>query len=268
MSSTMAVPVLDRDAEVNPGETGVRAGLVVKGLLTAVFLCAVAWGGLRIADPATLPIRQVVVRGDFIHLSPTALKSTAQDVVRGGFFNVNVETIRATLMRDPWVRSVVVKRVWPDALHLYVREQSAVARWSDTGLINEAGTVFSPPVTTFPAGLPVLSGPAGSERLLLNRYRDLEAGLGNTDWRVGLLQLNERRAWSFRLEGGPVVIIGRTNVAERLQRFNDTVVTHFAAQFNDIVSIDLRYTNGFSIRWAGSESTDESAKQGTHGKEN
>ena len=74
--------------------------------------------------------------------------------------------------------------------------------------------------------------------------------------------------WSFRLRNGPNVVIGRTNVAERLQRFTDTVLSRFGNRMGDIGSIDMRYTNGFSIRWAGQNSTDVSAEQGTHGKEN
>jgi len=226
-----------------------------------------AWGGNWLFDPATLPIKQVMIKGDFVHLSPVALRESASDVVRGGFFNVNVETIRNELVRDPWVRNVTVKRVWPDALSLNVREQEAVVLWASEGLLNSDGELFTPHPETFPTGLAVLDGPARSQHALLKRYFMLSGSLKGSGWIVEGLELDERRSLSLRLQDGPTVNFGRTSINDRIQRFISVVVGEFGARLREAASVDMRYTNGFSIRWAQGEINEATVGQRVHGEE-
>src|SRR5690606_35640605 len=138
---------------------------------------ALAAAFVYLSDPRALPIRYVRVKGDFRHLSPALLERTAGEVVRGGFFNVNVETVRATLLAEPWVKGVTVRRTWPDGLALYVREQVPVARWGDAALLNRDAEVFVPARESWPEGLPALTGPEGTEALVLERWRYVQQEL-------------------------------------------------------------------------------------------
>jgi cell division protein FtsQ len=254
----MSVPVLMGEAGRRPApratarpvrdaapERPLPAGLISAALLLALLLL----GALHVMNPATLPIRTVEINGGFVHLSPAALRAVAENVVRGGFFNVNVETVRRAVLREPWVREVTVRRVWPQSLSLMVQEQVAVARWGTDGLLNAEGMLFRPDPSTFPQGLPQLTGPAGTEQLMLERFRFLEQAFAGSGLEVRSLTLSARRAWRLGLATGQEVVLGRTQFVERVRRFVTAARNELAAHIDAVGVADMRYTNGYAVRW-------------------
>ena len=78
----------------------------------------------------------------------------------------------------PWVRSAMLRRVWPDRLEVALEEHVALARWRDTALVNDRGEVFE---AATDARLPVFGGPEGSAAEMVAQYRvfvDLLARVG------------------------------------------------------------------------------------------
>ena len=222
-----------------------HAGAIV---LTMLITSLAGFGIYRLQDPQTLPIRHVRVKGQFQHLSTGALQERADKVVRGGFFNVNVETIQSVLLEEPWIREVSVKRVWPDRITVTIREQTAVARWNGSALLNEDARVFTPEKETFPADIPSFKGPEGAHTQMLEFYRRLRTALPE-EFRIAEVTLSERRAWHVGFLDGPHVYLGRTDIANRLNRFVEYVPGNLENMFNNIRSVDMRYTNGFAVRW-------------------
>lgn len=213
------------------------------------FISLLLWGGIFLSHPDTLPIKQVRVEGDFTRLSPVDLQLLVTDKVRGGFFNLDVDAVRLALLAEPWVSEVTVKRIWPDALRVIVIEQIPVVRWKDSGLLNSSGEYFAPDLATIPGELPLLSGPAGTELNLLNRFNAMQERVQLIGFKVVSMTLNERRAWSFQLNNGIKVVLGRRDFEERLNRFLTLIPTTISGRIKQTESIDMRYTNGFSIRW-------------------
>ena len=222
-----------------------RNGLIFTGLL----LLLLGWGLVHMLDPTTLPIRHVSIKGEFRHLAPAVMEEMVADVVRGGFFNVNVDVIQKTLLAEPWVKSVGVRRVWPDAITVHVEEQVPVVRWGDSGLLNEKAEYFAPTPETFPQGLPVLAGPENSYALLLNNFNRAREILAPIGLDVITMRVSERRAWEIRLSNELSLILGRDNVMKRLERFAKYVPGQLANRLDEIDYVDMRYTNGFSVRW-------------------
>ncbi len=213
------------------------------------FISLLVWSGIYLSHPDTLPIKQVRIEGDFTRLSPVDLQLLVTDKVRGGFFNLDVDAVRLALLNEPWVREVTVKRVWPDALRVIVIEQVPVVRWKESGLLNVAGEYFAPDPETIPTELPLLSGPVDSEVVLLNQFNAMQERFKLIGFKVASMTLNERRAWSFQLENGIKVILGRRDFEERLNRFLTLIPTTISGRIEQTESVDMRYTNGFSIRW-------------------
>lgn len=220
-------------------------GLALLGGAAAVLW----WGWSWVADPQTLPLREVRIVGEFRHLQPDRLQGLVARQVRGGFFSVNVDGIRRTLMQEPWVRDAAVRRIWPPGLQVMVFEQAAVARWGETALLNADGRVFTPPAETLPAGLVWLDGPEGSEAQVLERLRGLQRQLQQLPGAVVRLELSDRRAWSFQLDPGPMVIVGRSDFDARVERFAEVFRLLLAERLAEAEQVDLRYTNGFAVRW-------------------
>ena len=217
------------------------------GGLTAVLVATVIIAGfVWMMKPATLPIRQVHIEGEFLRLDTNRLQMLVTDKVRGGFFNIDVAAIRNTLMALPWVKDVSVHRAWPDGLRVVVNEQIAVVRWNETGLLNDQGHYFSPERDSFPEGLPVLEGPDESQKLMLERFKMLQQTYGLSLVR---LHLNERRAWEFELENNLRVVLGRRDFENRIKRFVYVVINNLGEKLLQAKEIDMRYTNGFAVRW-------------------
>ena len=61
--------------------------------------------------------------------------------------------------------------------------------------------------------------------------------------------MNERRAWSLRLANGLQLGLGRNDIHLRLLRFVRVYAEVLKPRLEAIDSVDLRYTNGFAVRW-------------------
>ncbi|MFB3116822.1 MAG: cell division protein FtsQ/DivIB, partial [Gammaproteobacteria bacterium] len=191
-------------------------------------------------------IKHVHIEGEFLRLDTSRMQELVSDKVRGGFFNINVAAIRNTLMALPWVKKVSVHRIWPDGLRVVVNEQTAVVRWNETGLLNDQGHYFAPEKDSFPNDLPLLEGPEDSQKLLLERFNLLKQFHGLS---VVHLRLNERRAWQFYLDSGLSVVLGRNDFESRIDRFVYMVIKNMGEKLSQAKEIDMRYTNGFAVRW-------------------
>jgi cell division protein FtsQ len=232
----------DFDKQDRPDHGNNLVGVLMAVLVVTVIVTSFVW----MMKPATLPIRQVHIEGEFLRLDTLRLQELVTDKVRGGFFNIDVAAIRNALIALPWVNDVSVHRVWPDGLRVIVNEQTAVVRWNGTGLLNDQGHYFSPGKDTFPNGLPLLEGPEESQELLLKRFQLLKNTYGLS---VVRLQMNERRAWEFELKNGLSVVVGRRDFENRTERFVNVVINNLGEKSSQAGEIDMRYTNGFAVRW-------------------
>lgn len=237
--------------EVQSAETEpvMRKGTFYELIFAVLFTAFLVWTGFYLLNPATLPIRQVRIEGEFRHLSTNALQDLVRPEVTGGFFNIDVTAVRNTLLTEPWVRDASVHRVWPDNLQVFVTEQVAIARWKDTGLLNRSCQIFIPERSSFPPGLPVLEGPEGSQIMMMDKYFYLQKQLEPLAMQVSVLRLDERRAWMFEAGDGLQVVIGRKDFDDRVTRFVELMPRSLGTNIKDAEMIDMRYPNGFAVRW-------------------
>jgi cell division protein FtsQ len=217
-----------------------RRGALLLICVTAV--AALAWGLDR-------PVRVISMDGSFQRVSPTQIETAVAPFARAGFMSANLDDIQRAVEALPWVDHARIARQWPNSLHVTVTEQTAAARWGESGLLNTRGELFVRSATHVPAELPRLSGPAGSESQVAQRYlaaqgRMLEAGM-----RIAAVRLDERGAWEMDLDSGITVRLGRRDVDERIDRFIRTTSQVIAHRLTEITYVDMRYSNGFAIGW-------------------
>jgi cell division protein FtsQ len=142
-----------------------------------------------------------------------------------------------------------VQRNWPNSLHVTVIEQTAAARWGESGLLNTRGELFVKAALHVPAELPRLSGPEGTESDVARRYLSAQGRMLEAGMRIAALRLDERGAWEMDLDSGVTVRLGRREVDERIDRFIRTASLVIAHRLNEITYVDMRYANGFAIGW-------------------
>lgn len=221
--------------------------LIVGTLAFLMFL----YGGFlaqQMFDPSAFPIRKIAVDGEFHHLSAEHMQTVVSKAVHGGFFDVDVASVRAHILDEPWVSDAAVRRVWPDTIRVSIREQVAVARWREYALLNPVADIFVPESSAIPRDLVVLDGPIGTEGEILQRYFSMQKILNKVGLRVHRIRLSERRAWVVDIANGATLVIGRHAVAERLERFSRAFEHVLKGNWVRVALVDLRYTNGFSIR--------------------
>ena len=222
----------------------VAASVVIGGLFLAMGLAApLIWKWV------VFPITTVEVYGDLRYADLARLRELLAEQAVGGFFRVDIARIRHSLESQPWIRRASVRRVWPDTLRAEVVEQVPVARWGEEAAVNSFHEVFSPPRDSIPTELPHWQGPAGSQKELAERYRDMSALLAPLGLRVMDLALDERRAWQLKLDNGIDLRLGRKRELQRLESFVRIYPAVLAAQTKRIAVVDLRYKNGFAVRW-------------------
>ena len=223
----------------------VLAAAAVAVLVTGAAVRGVQW----LRDPRTLPLRTVRIEGDFRHLSAQQLRQAVQPKATGGFFSVDVDGVRRAAEALPWVAHASVRRVWPDTLQVHVVEQRPLARWNRSRVVNVHGELFAPSAQSIPSGLPELKGPPGLEKKVVTRYRAMSHVLAPLGLKIRQLVEDSRRAWSLRLDNGVRVELGRSSPGSRLRRFARIYPKVLAGNVARLQSVDMRYSNGFAVRW-------------------
>lgn len=209
-------------------------------------------------DAGQWPVRTVRVEGQLLHLDKNVLQQEVVPLAVNGFFNLDVNLVQQRVEKMPWIDQVSVRRVWPDQLTVRVLEQKPVARWGEQGFLNARAQLFEPERTVDLPNLPQLQGPQGYEERVLGMYQRLLEMVQPLQLGIYSLRLDARRTWQVRLSNGLTVEVGRTDPVERVARFVRVYPAILATGNGQVVAVDLRYSNGFTVRWQKTEETTRS----------
>jgi cell division protein FtsQ len=211
-------------------------------LVLAGALSALAWALDR-------PVRVISIDGSFQRVSPGQIEKAVAPFANQGFMSADLGDIQRAVESLPWVDHARIARRWPNSLRVTVTEQTAAARWGESGLLNTRGELFVRTATHVPAELPHLSGPEGSESQVAQRYLSVQGRMLEAGMRIAALRLDERGAWELDLDSGVTVRLGRRDVDERIERFIHTASQVISHRSTEISYVDMRYSNGFAIGW-------------------
>jgi cell division protein FtsQ len=104
------------------------------------------------------------------------------------------------------------------------------------------------------ADLLQFSGPPGSEAQVTRRWAELQQQLAPLRLEPEAVSLSNRYAWSARLDNGLMLLLGREQdvpISERVARWVAVYPQAQTTLNRDVVSVDLRYPNGFAMRAPG-----------------
>jgi len=195
------------------------------------------------------PVRHIQVTGNFNRVSVYEVEQVVSKEITGGFLTANLSHLQRAISKLYWVDHVRVQRHWPVGLTIQVTEQTAVARWGDAGLLNSRGDLFVKDERHVPPELPHLEGPDGTEHQVSSLMAELQARLTDAGLRITALRLDARGAWEFDVDNGTTVRLGRRQVNDRIERFIKVGAPIVASRLSEILYLDMRYSNGFSVGW-------------------
>jgi cell division protein FtsQ len=196
------------------------------------------------------PVTQLTVQAQFKHVTPSDIRAAVLPRLGKGFFALNLDAVQKAVAALPWVESAEARKRWPDTLILRVYERQPFARWNDKQLISRQGLVFDAPNASDTATLPSLSGPDDRLAEVVSFYAETRKAFAGTHLQITGVALTERGSWSVTTATGAQIVIGdRDQAGRRLRRFLDVYPQLMADHTDGFAYADLRYTNGFAVRW-------------------
>ncbi len=221
----------------------------IRGLLLFVLLGLVYWAWTVSQNPQLFPIKNVRVQASYQHLSKAMLREKMLPFVQKSFFNLHLSDLRTSLLQNPWVSKVMIKRVWPSRVDVKITEMKPVAKWNGATLITANGTIFAPPISTQPHNLPNLWGPPDQQQVVWENFDQMAAIIQPLKLHIVSIDYSARHAWSVQLSNGIEVLLGRQDILLRLKRMALVYEKALSSRAMNIKRIDLRYTNGLAVAW-------------------
>lgn len=207
------------------------------------------WQQLQSQDAVSKPIRYVKIEGAFQYTSKDRLKQVLTPEMKRGFYHADMDAIHHLIRDLPLVAQVDVKRVWPDAVHIKITEQKPIVRWGDRAVLNKQGDVLIPDDINEFKNLPLITGPNGQEKKLLEIMKGVYIVLKDKSMQLAEFHVNDRRAWRIKLASGLEMQLGRKAPLESMQRFLKTMDLLGEEQIAMMASVDTRYPNGYAVTW-------------------
>jgi cell division protein FtsQ len=196
------------------------------------------------------PVTQLTVQAEFKHVSADEIRAAVRPRLGKGFFALDLDAVQKAVAALPWVESVEARKRWPDTLQLRIYERQPFARWNDKQLISRQGLVFDAPGAGDIATLPELHGPDARLAEVVSFYAETRKAFAGTHLQITGVTLTERGSWSVGTATGAQIVIGdRDKAGSRLRRFLDVYPQLIAGHADGFAYADLRYTNGFAVRW-------------------
>lgn len=208
------------------------------------------WGGRQVLQPGRFPLRYVYFRGNLQHLKKPQLRALVAGELGRNFFRLDLAALRARFMRQPWIDTATVRRLWPDSLAVKLHERQAVAYWNQNQLLDAQGRLFQPRSMPADPAWPHLLGPAGQSAAVLAHYRSFEKLLAPLSLHLAKLDEGRYGAWSGKLDNGLEIKLGRHHIERRLRRFTFLYPRVLQSQLAQLAGVDLRYPNGAALRWS------------------
>lgn len=235
---------------------------MIRAVLGMLVAAAVAGGGLRLFSAVAAPeVRVVRVQG--------ALTAAERLEVRGavtgqlGSGSRSLADLVEAVKRLGWVRSVRVRRQWPDALRIVVSRETPAARWGDNAWLDGGGRVVAagdfvndPALIDLPT-IRVVRADGATAIDVLNRVNGVAATAG---LRIAALTEGAAGDWTVTLADGTDVVLGRRALTARMERFQVVyharlrAETRLAERQDQKARVDARYSNGLAVAWRPSAS--------------
>ena len=226
----------------------------ITGTLLGFSVLAVLCGAVyfTVHLPGLFPLHSVRLSAAPQRVVAGEVLQAVRSGVNGNFFTVDIEHLRQSLEKLPWVRGVTIRREFPGRLAVQLEEHQALARWNNSArfdglraeLVNTHGEVFN---GESEQRLPDFIGSKDDSSEVAQHYGEFSRQLAALDLQVTQLALSPRHAWQLRLSNGLVLELGREQMQQRLARFVAVYPYSLAERAGSVRYVDLRYRNGFAV---------------------
>jgi len=213
--------------------------------LVAVVVGTYQW----IQDPQNLTITSVEVKGDFNILDKQQLQPVIEPFTKTNLYLLDEKALETSIESNPWVHSASMTKIWPDKLIIKIFEQRPVAFWGDKEMLAENGEIIKASLAKEKGNLPLLYSPHDKGRNMATGFLKIRQWMKDFPLKMVEFKEDRRGSWQIKLQNGMTVKIGREHQEKRLRRFMVGYDHSLKNVVNDVKTVDLRYTNGFAVKW-------------------
>jgi len=223
---------------------------LLKTLLLMLVMMLSIWQVLEwMKKPSTMPIKTVRVEGGLKYLSQQELSKALETLVEVGYFTVDNGAIVNKLTDLEWVKRAGIRRVWPDTLVVSVVEQTPVAIWNETQMLNDKGNVFKPSGDIASIDLPYLFGRDTESKIVLSVKENLDTKINDLGLHVQQLTFAEHGSWSVVLNNGLKIKAGNESPEKKVNKSLRVLASLQSELIDNAKVMDLRYPNGVAVTW-------------------
>ncbi len=209
-----------------------------------------------IRNPKNLTIKSVEVTGDFTILDKKQLEPLIESYAKTNLYLLDVKNLEKEIENNPWVHSAALTHVWPNKLIVKIYEQKPVAHWGKTQMLAENGEIIKASMKKQKGDLPLLYSPNDKGRNMATGFIQIRKMMKGFPIKLVEFKEDARGSWRIKLENGMTLKIGREYQAKRLKRFMVAYDESLNEVLDKISIVDLRYTNGFAVKWKKGLSAD------------
>lgn len=224
--------------------------IIIVGLVVGV--CIFSYQKIQAYRLESLTIKTVHINGERQYENSNAVTKIIGAYTNDDFFNLKIEAMRDHLMEVSWVKSVSLRKEWPDRLVVNIQEHHPFAHWQDEHqrdwLLSKRGVKFESEFA-LPQGMPVLSGQNVDIEKVMRQYKHVSLTLLDKKLNVKKMNLNTRHEWLITLSNGVQVKYLDDDSDMAIERMLLALSILTTLQLEQVDTIDLRYEHGFAIRW-------------------
>ncbi len=192
-------------------------------------------------------IQKINITGTLRYTSEKQLMESLEPLITPSILLTDLNLIRGRLEAISSIQKAKIRRHWPYRLDIHLIEQSPIARWGLTQLINNQGEIFPCPGNPSDwTHLPRLDGLPGNALEVIAIYRQIKEVLDQIDQDVVTVNMGRLRQLEITLNGGAQLFMNKENFLFGLRRFV-SLMSLLDFEGRDIKRLDLRYTNGFAL---------------------
>ena len=227
-----------------PHRVRAQRGMIRKIIFLIAFLGIL----LSVFSLINQKITEIQYMTEIKRVSLDDLKAVSSKIYNQGFLQINLSQIKDEIETINWVKNASIERRWPDQVNIFIEEEDIIGRWNNQSIMNSKGSLFNLNEQTLPTGLIEFYGPDGQQEILFKKYLVFSEELTTRGILIEGMKLDFKGSWSITIRPGVTIRLGKDYVSERFDRFlmiwDESLLDNLAV----IEYIDLRYTEGFSIK--------------------
>ena len=195
------------------------------------------------------PLHRVILAEQSLPPALSAIQQVAEAELTGDFFAFDVAAFKEKILENPWVRTVSVRRIFPDGVLLSIQAHEPVAVWQDRGLLDQAGVAFYPPDWQAHAPGPHLVASPKNKDLVFYYFQWLEKAMQSKGLVLSRFVLDDNMECHIQFDNGLLVHVSAQYFIPYINRFLALYPRIIGQRAADVISVDLHYETGLAIQW-------------------